>query len=182
MATIPSIACLGVIGKNNNPLHITIFPSQPSNTPLRTPLQYSLLLSSTLDIFEARSKINTNSGGGLSGDFGLLHAVDERLAAYGFETNTGVRFVAVVDMRGRGMSRGMMGAGGGGGLGLREGEMKLVFRAMQAAYVQLLQNPFFDPDEHSPPTGRGGKKITSKRFADDMRRIGESWMPGTGNP
>ncbi|KAH6722522.1 Longin-like domain-containing protein [Leptodontidium sp. MPI-SDFR-AT-0119] len=192
MTTIPSIACLGVIGKNNNPLHISIFPSQPSNTPLRTPLQYSLLLSSTLDIFEARSKINTNSGGGLSGDFGLLHAVDERLAAYGFETNTGVRFVAVVDMRGRGVGAGVLaqsgvgggGAGGGGGLGLREGEMKLVFRAMQAAYVRLLQNPFFDPDEHSPPTGRGGKKITSKRFADDMRRIGEGWTPGigAGNP
>ncbi|CZS98551.1 hypothetical protein WAI453_005735 [Rhynchosporium graminicola] len=179
MTTIPSIACLGVIGKNNNPLHITIFPSAPNNTPLRTPLQYSLLLSSTLDIFEARSKINTNSGGGLSGDFGLLHAVDERLAAYGFETNTGVRFVAVVDMRGRIVSGGNQGAGGG--LGLREGEMKLVFRAMQAAYVQLLQNPFFDPDEHSPPTGRGGKKITSKKFGDDMRRIGENWMPGPGS-
>lgn len=55
---------------------------------------------------------------------------------------------------------------------------------MQAAYVRLLQNPFFDPDEHSPPTGRGGKKITSKRFADDMKRIGEGWTPGigAGNP
>ncbi|KAK0106966.1 hypothetical protein ONS95_003681 [Cadophora gregata] len=189
MATIPSIACLGVIGKNNNPLHISIFPSISTSSPtsppkpLLTPLQYSLLLSSTLDIFEARSKINTSSSGGLSGDFGLLHAVDERLAAYGFETNTGVRFVAVVDMRGRAIAGGNGRAGAvSGGLGLREGEMKVVFRAMQAAYVRLLQNPFFDPDEHSPPTGRGGKKITSKRFAEDMRKIGESWTPGTGGP
>lgn len=45
---------------------------------------------------------------------------------------------------------------------------------MQAAYVRLLQNPFYDPDEHSPPTGRGGKKITSRRFTEDMKRIGES--------
>ncbi|KAK6584053.1 hypothetical protein PZA11_003783 [Diplocarpon coronariae] len=125
MTAIPSIACLGVIGKNNNPLHISIFPSAPSNTPLRTPIQYSLLLSSTLDIFEARSKINTNSGGGLSGDFGLLHAVDERLAAYGFETNTGVRFVAIVDMRGRAIAGGGREASTTGGLGLREGEMKI---------------------------------------------------------
>jgi len=65
-----------------------------------------------------------------------------------------------------------------GGLGLREGEMKMVFKAMQAAYVRLLQNPFYDPYEHSPPTGRGGKKITSRRFSEDMRHIGESWMPG----
>jgi hypothetical protein len=55
-----------------------------------------------------------------------------------------------------------------------------VFKAMQAAYVRLLQNPFYEPDEHSPPTGRGGKKITSKRFAEDMRRIGEGWTPGVG--
>ena len=52
---------------------------------------------------------------------------------------------------------------------------------MQAAYVRLLQNPFYDPDEHSPPTGRGGKGITSRRFAEDMRRIGERWTPGAGS-
>jgi trafficking protein particle complex subunit 2 len=56
-----------------------------------------------------------------------------------------------------------------------------VFRAMQTAYVKLLQNPFYDPDDHAPPAGRGGKKITSKKFADDMRRIGESWTPGVTN-
>lgn len=106
-----------------NPLHISIFPSQPNNKPLRTPLQFSLILSSTLDIFEARSKANASSGGGLSGDFGLLHAIDERLAAYGFETNTGVRFVAIVDMRGRIMG---VNAPRNQVTGLREGEMKLV--------------------------------------------------------
>jgi len=176
--TIPSIACLGIIGKNNNPLHISIFSSAPSNTPLLTPLQYSLLLSSTLDIFEARSKSNISNNTNLSGDYGLLHAIDERLAAYGWETNTGVRLVAVVDMRGR-LVRDTVGAAAAAG-GLREGEMKLVFRAMQTAYVRLLQNPFFDPDEHSPPTGKGGKKITSRRFVEDIRRVGETWMPGGG--
>lgn len=146
MTAIPSIACLGVIGKNvtisnpspppsylytdmthqNNPLHITLFPSAPLNAPLRTPLQFSLLLASTLDIFEARTKSNASSGGGLSGDFGLLHAIDERLAAYGFETNTGVKFVAVVDMRGRLVGEGAGVGKSGPGVGLREGEMKLV--------------------------------------------------------
>jgi hypothetical protein len=179
--------------KQNNPLYISTFPSYPNQTPLRTPLQFSLLLSSTLDIFEARSKSNASSNGGLSGDFGLLHAIDERLACYGFETNTGVRFVVVVDMRGRlasgsisksagGGAGGAVGAGNGGvgGLGLRDGEMKTVFRAMQTSYVRLLQNPFFEPDEHSPPTGKGGKKITSRRFSEDLRRIGEGWVPGGG--
>lgn len=104
----------------NNPLHISIFPSAPTGAPLRTPLQFSLLLSSTLDIFEARSRANLTSGGGLSGDYGLLHAIDERLAAYGFETNTGVRFVVVVDMRGREV------AGEQRSVGLREADVKTV--------------------------------------------------------
>ncbi|KAK3331919.1 Sedlin [Cercophora scortea] len=195
MATaIPSIACIGVIGRNNNPLHISIFPSYDPSTksfaPVRNPLQFSLLLSSTLDVFELRSRSNTTSALGLSGDFGLLHAVDERLAAYGFETNTGTKFVVIVDMRGRRID-GSVAAGlvnesrekrlGAAAVGLREGEMKPVFKAMQTAYIKLLQNPFFDPDEHSPPAGRGGKKITSKRFAEDMRRIGENWTPGVTN-
>ncbi len=49
---------------------------------------------------------------------------------------------------------------------------------MQAAYVRLLQNPFYNPDEHAPASGKGGKKITSRRFASDMQRIGEMWSPG----
>jgi len=117
----------------SNPLHISIFPSHssPANVPLRTPLQYSLLLSSTLDIFESRSKANLTSGGGLSGDFGLLHAIDERLAAYGFETNTGVRFVVVVDMRGR-VAQGEV---QGGNVGLREGEMKVVSLLLSCFWI-----------------------------------------------
>ncbi|KAK3350165.1 Longin-like domain-containing protein [Lasiosphaeria hispida] len=189
MATaIPSITCLGVIGRNNNPLHISILPSYDPSTnafaPVRTPLQFSLLLSSTLDVFELRARHNAANGVGLTGDYGLLHAVDERLASYGFETNTGVKFVVIVDMRGRRID-GSVAAGmvdvarrGTAAVGLREGEMKPVFKAMQTAYIKLLQNPFFDPDEHSPPSGTGGKKITSKKFADDIRRIGENWTPG----
>lgn len=162
--------------------------------------------------------------GSLSGDYGLLHAVDERLAAYGYETNTGVKFVVVVDMRGRRIDSAALpssssaasstgaaaagagagnnnnnsssedakggGGGDGGGLsaaarrgaaavvGLREGDMKPVFRAMQTAYVRLLQNPFYEPDEHAPLTGHGGKRIVSRRFGADMRRIGEGWTVG----
>ncbi|KAI1084951.1 snare-like protein [Whalleya microplaca] len=211
MATaIPSIACLGIIGRNNNPLHITIFPSYDASTnthfPLRTPLQFSLLLSSTLDVFAARARHAATANTLLSGDFGLLHAVDERLAAYGFETNTGVKIVVVVDMRGRlppshfygtpssptasgfGGAGGIGGGGGGGvkggiaGVGLRDTELKVVFRAVQTAYVRLLQNPFYDPEEGAGAPGGGGRgggtRITSRRFAEEMRRIGERWAPG----
>lgn len=55
--------------------------------------------------------------------------MDERLAMFGWETNTGVRFVVGVDMRGSGGEREeevRRGKGVVGGLGLREGEMKIV--------------------------------------------------------
>ncbi|KAG6026217.1 hypothetical protein E4U41_001320, partial [Claviceps citrina] len=87
---IPSIACLGVIGRNNNPLHISVFPSHdPSTntfTPIRTPLQFSLLLSSTIDVFELRAKASAAASGsgsrsgsaglpaGAGDNTGLLHA------------------------------------------------------------------------------------------------------------
>lgn len=71
----------------------------------------------------------------------LLHALDDRLAVYGYETNTGVKLVAVVDMRGRrggsgggvapGSGAGSAAAGGrgalgGGVVGLRDAELKPV--------------------------------------------------------
>lgn len=54
------------------------------------------MLSTCLDIFEARLP-EKNVGQ----DFGLLQAIDERLAMYGWMTNTGVKFVIIVDMEGR---------------------------------------------------------------------------------
>ncbi len=115
---------------------MSIFPSHDPVTnlfaPIRTPLQFSLILSSTLDVFELRAKHNAASGVGLSGDYGLLHAVDERLAAYGFETNTGTKFVVIVDMRGRRIDGSVAGLAdkekrtGASAVGLREGEIKPV--------------------------------------------------------
>lgn len=148
----------------NNPLHVSIFPSYDPLTealsPVRTPLQFSLLLSSTLDVFELRARTSGgasgSAGGGgaatgpVSGDLGLLHAVDERLAAYGFETNTGTRFVAVVDMRGRRLDAAAAAAAASQGLvdrersrgaaavGLRDGEMKPVCRVTLRALFALL--------------------------------------------
>ena len=54
------------------------------------------MLSSCLDIFEARMPSKP-----VGQDFGLLQAIDERLAMYGWLTVTGVKFVIIVDMQGR---------------------------------------------------------------------------------
>jgi len=89
----PSIAAIAVIGRHNNPLHISLFP--PSDGE-RDKLEYSFMLNSCLDIFEARMPAKT-----IGHDFGLLHALDERIAIYGWLLNTGVKLVIVVDMEGR---------------------------------------------------------------------------------
>lgn len=111
----PSVACIGFIGRNNNPLHISLFPATGTGYESeREKLEYSFMLNSCLDIFEARMPTK-----GLTQDFGLLHALDERIAMYGWLTNTGVKVVVVVDMEGSPSEGGRMAAG----LGLRNSDL-----------------------------------------------------------
>ncbi|KAF2013835.1 Sedlin [Aaosphaeria arxii CBS 175.79] len=172
--TVPSIACIGVIGKHNNPLHISLFPPEK-----RAPLEFQFLLSSCLDIFEARLPHKT-----VDQDFGLLQAVDERLAMYGWLTNTGVKLVIVVDMEGRPATN--LDSNAATAVGLRDSDLKPAFRALQTAYIMLLRNPFYNPDEHSPVTGKaenkvGSMQITSRKFISEVKRIADTWSPGVTN-
>ena len=81
----------------NNPLHISLFSATGGDgEQVRDRLEYSFMLNSCLDIFEARMPSKT-----VGHDFGLLHALDDRTAMYGWLTNTGVKLVIVVDMEGR---------------------------------------------------------------------------------
>ncbi|KAI9849264.1 MAG: hypothetical protein M1837_004723 [Sclerophora amabilis] len=94
-------------------------------------------------------------------------------------------------MAGRPTSESGPGRTGGRGsvvglVGLRDADLKPAFKALQTAYIRLLQNPFYNPDEHSPLAqiqgGRtGSMTITSRRFISDVRRIGEIWAPGVTN-
>jgi len=75
-----------LIQLQNNPLHISIFPTISASQT--DPLEFSFLLSTSLDIFEARLASGQKTD---SSDFGLLQAIDENLAMYGWLTNTGVK-------------------------------------------------------------------------------------------
>ncbi|KZM25245.1 ATP binding [Ascochyta rabiei] len=180
---VPSICCIGYIGKHNNPLHISLFPAEE-----RAPLEFQFLLSSCLDIFEARLPYKTADQ-----DFGLLQAVDERLAMYGWLTNTGVKIVIVVDMEGRPATA--LDSKAATAVGLRDADLKPVgstrlskrlstdineaFRALQTAYIKLLRNPFYNPDEHSPVTANaeqkiGSTQITSRSFIQEVKQESDS--------
>lgn len=57
------------------------------------------------------------------------------------------------------------------------------FWALQIAYIRLLRNPFYVPDEHDPKRtkGPGSLQITSPRFVKEVERVGLNWYPGIGN-
>jgi hypothetical protein len=134
-------------------------------------------------------------------DFGLLQAVDERLAMYGWLTNTGVKFVIVVDMEGRPATA--LDSKASTAVGLRDSDLKPVseimlivntpltglyqaFRALQTAYIMLLRNPFYNPDEHSPMSANaeqrvGSTQITSRKFIQEVKKIANAWAPGVTN-
>lgn len=56
------------------------------------------------------------------------------------------------------------------------------FQALQTAYIRLLRNPFYVPDEHDPKLtrGKGSLQIASPRFIKDVERVGKTWYPGIG--
>lgn len=140
----------------------------------------SFILNSTLDIFDIRTRAKT-----LDQDLGLLHAVDERLAAYGWLTNTGIKFIIIVDMMGRPAPEEEDKRKAPPIVGLRDAELKPAFRAVQTAFIQLMLNPFFTPEHRTPlqlanSNGRPAT-ITSKKFAAELQRIGQAWYPGIAN-
>ncbi|KAL4767638.1 Sedlin [Aspergillus nidulans var. acristatus] len=172
----PKIACIGVIGKADNPLHISLFPPY-----LGSAIDFSFLLNSSLDIFEIRQKQTS-----VDQDLGLLQAVDERLASYGWITTTGVKFLIIVDLIGDQTSSVINEIQGSVRSGIREADLKPAFRTLQTAYIRLLQNPFYSPDDHAAMIngavqGTRSSQITDQRFIAEVNRVGNSWAAVTSN-
>lgn len=95
---------------------MSLFPPYMNST-----VEFSFLLNSCLDIFEIRQKQTS-----IDQDLGLLHAVDERLAAYGWLTNTGIKFIVIVDLVGQPGSVGSKEQKSSAMAGLRDSDLKPV--------------------------------------------------------
>jgi hypothetical protein len=56
------------------------------------------------------------------------------------------------------------------------------FQALQTAYINLLRNPFYVPDEHDPRLSTKSQgaslQIESPKFTSEVDRIGKAWYPG----
>ncbi|OJJ94653.1 hypothetical protein ASPACDRAFT_55690 [Aspergillus aculeatus ATCC 16872] len=173
---MPKIACIGVIGKADNPIHIALFPPYRNSA-----IEFSFLVNSCLDIVEIRRRQTS-----IDQDLGLLHAVDESLAAYGWLTTTGVKLLVIVDLVGETLSPEGLGASSRTILKLPNLRpvcyALVVFRSLQDAYVQLLQNPFYTPSGHCDTVKPSAQvssfpQVADKRFVREILRIGESWAP-----
>lgn len=106
--------CTDLFAKDE-PLHISLFPPY-----LDSIIEFSFLLNSCLDIFETRQKQTA-----IDQDLGLLQAVDERLAAYGWLTTTGVKILVIVDVVGQ-VPVGPGRSTGAAMAGLRDSDLKPV--------------------------------------------------------
>lgn len=153
-------------------MHISLFSPHEKDE-----MNMSFILNSSLDVFDIRARTKT-----LDQDLGLLHPINERLAAYGWLTNTDIKFIIVVDMAGRPIEEDSHRPGAKPVYGLRDAELKPAFRALHTAYIQLLQNPFYTPEDRSPLQATTSAKrsgpIKSKKFESELQRIGNAWYPG----
>lgn len=116
------LLCFPFRTKQDNPLHISLFPpytppqppttipglnpKPPPSPSASTLLDFSFLLNASLDIFDARSRDRSR----IDQDLGLLQHIDERLSIWGHLTATGVKFAIIVDAWGKdGVSAGVKG-------------------------------------------------------------------------
>ncbi|KAL9099867.1 MAG: hypothetical protein Q9163_004692 [Psora crenata] len=172
--SVPSIGCIGIIGRHDNPLHISVFP--PFEAQKSALLELSFLLNASLDIFDARCRDPNR----IDQDLGLLQAIDDRLSIWGWQTGTGARFAIIVDTWGKEgrpvVERKGTGEGKEGrviaGKGVQDADVRPAFKALQTAYIKLLQNPFYTPDDNPPMAVAHGKgksgEIKSKKFIQEL--------------
>lgn len=118
MISYKMAAALKLIPSKDNPLHMSLFPPY-----LNSAVEFSFILNSSLDIFGMRQKQTS-----IDQDLGLLHAVDERLASYGWLTTTGVKFLIILDMLGEQSSSGAGEARGSIGSSFHQSDLKPVCR------------------------------------------------------
>ena len=134
-----TIACVALVGPANNPLYLRGFRAPPAvaGQEVEDPAaRFHYIVYCALDVFEERMALGAKdkSGGGAHDMYlGLLYPTEE-YRVYGYVTNSRVKLVLVVDA-----------AAAAGEAGAKDAELRAVFRALHAAYVDAVANPFYTP-------------------------------------
>ncbi|KAI8810584.1 trafficking protein particle complex subunit 2-like protein-like protein [Cladochytrium replicatum] len=132
------VLCVAVIGKANNPLYIQSAPSSQND------LKFHYIAHTSCDVIEERVSV-----GAKNADLylGLLYSMED-LAVYGYMTNTRIKFILILRSQ---------------DVAIKDADMKVLFKKIHSAYVNLTSNPFYDPDAN--------KMITSKLFAATVAEV-----------
>ncbi|KAL7750270.1 hypothetical protein RI367_004443 [Sorochytrium milnesiophthora] len=161
----PPVVCVAIVGKQSNPLYIRSFDASPHTTATteNRQLRYHFVAHTACDFVEERlTAAGSGRGPGLSGGsssstdmyLGLLYSLED-LAVYGYITNTRIKFFVIVSTSSTAShSRPTV---------LRDAEVKQIFNQLHIAYIQLVSNPFYDPDSSD--------MISSNRFAQLVDHI-----------
>eukprot|EP00736_Rhodelphis_marinus_P011863 Rmarinus@m.2271 len=155
-ATMPRqgevVACVAVIGQENNPLFIKVFdPVDPSDAAFQNVdfgLRYHFIVHSALDVIEekwaCRSNAQQKHTHPQDSYLGMLYPTEDH-RVYGYATNTKTKFVAVlhdVDS-------------------VRDPDVNTFFHQLHLAYVGAVSNPFYNV----------GGRIDSVRFQDEVATL-----------
>jgi len=136
--------CVAVIDKDNAPLFIRSIADGNCDQELR--FHYSV--HSSLDIVE--EKLSGSQATSKSADLrelylGLLLSTED-FKAYGFATNTRIKFILLIDIM---------------NTSLKDNEIRGIFRKLHNAYTNAICNPFYIP----------GRPLQSKNFNSIVEEI-----------
>ncbi|KAI9189143.1 hypothetical protein H9P43_000571 [Blastocladiella emersonii ATCC 22665] len=122
------IACVAIVGKQNNPLLVHAMSGHDVD------LKFHFLSHVACDYVDEKLRSPTPPSDAY---FGLLATIDG-LNIYGYMTNTRIKFFIMLPTS----------------VFTKDSELKSAFEVVHAAYIDLLTNPFYDPDSlqmvHSP--------------------------------
>eukprot|EP00842_Homolaphlyctis_polyrhiza_P000421 jgi/Hompol1/137/HPOL_003276-RA len=114
------INALAVVGKQNNPLFVKNFTTQPD-------LKYHFMAHTSCDVIEERVAAGVKN---YEPYLGLLYAMED-LAVFGYLTNTRVKFILMVAAT---------------DTAIKDQEIKALFRRIHSAFIDLQFDPFWDPE------------------------------------
>ncbi|KAH3764564.1 Trafficking protein particle complex subunit [Pelomyxa schiedti] len=135
------VACVAVVGKNNNPLYIRAFKEQEDK------LKFHYIVHTSLDVVEEKLSTTPSTGSGGKNDapssyLGLLFPTEEH-KVYGYITCTKNKFIAVID-----------------DIDIKDNQMKAFFKQFHSIFADAMCTPFQTSD----------KRITSKRFELEVEK------------
>ncbi|WFD31886.1 hypothetical protein MSPP1_002926 [Malassezia sp. CBS 17886] len=109
------VKCIAIVSAHNAPLLVRVAPSEAASAT-----KWHFLAHGVLDLLEERAAHGTSQY------LGLLATIEDA-AIYGFQTNTRVKFLLMLQLRDERIA---------------DGDVVAVFRALHAVYVACMSNPF----------------------------------------